>query len=48
MDINLEGIEAISYLLNRMNDLQQEILRLNNRLSIYENEDANPSTNRSW
>jgi hypothetical protein len=42
MDINLEGIETISYLLGKMSDLQQEILRLNNRLRIYENEDANP------
>src|SRR5689334_11564370 len=40
MDINLEGIETITHLLNRMKDLQQEIQRLNNRLSIYEN-DAN-------
>ncbi|MEO6540613.1 MAG: chaperone modulator CbpM [Ferruginibacter sp.] len=38
MDINLEGIETITYLLSRMNDMQQEILRLNNRLSIYEND----------
>ena len=38
LDINLEGIETITYLLSRMNDMQQEILRLNNRLSIYEND----------
>jgi hypothetical protein len=38
MDINLEGIETISYLLSRMKELQQEIQRLNNRLSIYEND----------
>ncbi|MEO7306701.1 MAG: chaperone modulator CbpM [Ferruginibacter sp.] len=37
LDINLEGIETITHLLSRMNDLQQEILRLNNRLSIFEN-----------
>ncbi|MEO6611381.1 MAG: chaperone modulator CbpM [Chitinophagaceae bacterium] len=36
MDINLEGIETITYLLQRMNDMQQEILRLSNKLSIYE------------
>lgn len=36
MDINLEGIETITYLLNRMNDMQQRILQLNNRLSLYE------------
>ena len=36
MDINLEGIETITYLLHRMNDMQQEILRLSNKLSVYE------------
>ena len=34
MDINLEGIETITYLLNRMNEMQQQITELNNRLSI--------------
>ena len=38
MDINLEGIETITYLLNRMNEMQQEIMQLNNRLSLYEND----------
>jgi len=38
MDINLEGIETITYLLNRMNDMQQQILELNNKLRLYENE----------
>ena len=38
MDINLEGIETITYLLQRMNDMQQEIILLNNRLRIYESE----------
>ena len=38
MDINLEGIETITYLLTRMNDMQREIMQLNNRLSIYEND----------
>lgn len=37
MDINLEGIESISYLLERLNDLQQQVILLNNRLSVYEN-----------
>jgi hypothetical protein len=41
MDINLEGIETITYLLSRINDMQHEIQRLNNRLSIYENVDTN-------
>jgi chaperone modulatory protein CbpM len=38
MDINLEGIETITYLLQRMNEMQQQIILLNNRLRIYENE----------
>jgi chaperone modulatory protein CbpM len=38
MDINLEGIETITYLLNRMHDMQQEIVTLTNRLSMYESE----------
>lgn len=36
MDINMEGIETITYLLKRMNDMQQQIVQLNNRLSMYE------------
>ena len=36
MDINLEGIETITYLLQQMHTMQQQILRLNNRLSRYE------------
>ena len=36
LDINLEGIEAITYLLNRVKDMQQEIMELKNRLSNYE------------
>lgn len=36
MDINLEGIETISYLLQRMNNMQQQIVQLNNRLRMYE------------
>lgn len=38
LDINLEGIETISYLLQRMNEMQQKIVQLSNRLSLYENE----------
>jgi hypothetical protein len=37
MDINLEGIETITYLLQRMNDMQRQIADLNKRLSMYEN-----------
>ncbi len=36
MDINLEGIETITYLLKRISDMQQEIVTLSNRLSMYE------------
>ena len=36
MDINLEGIETITYLLQQMHTMQQQILQLNNRLSRYE------------
>ncbi|MEP6844941.1 MAG: chaperone modulator CbpM [Panacibacter sp.] len=38
MDINLEGIEAIAYLLQRVEQMQQQIIQLNNRLSMYEND----------
>lgn len=36
LDINLEGIEAITYLLNRVSQMQDEIISLKNRLSRYE------------
>ena len=39
LDINIEGIEAITHLLNRVNDMQQEITALKNRLSLYEGEE---------
>jgi hypothetical protein len=35
-DINLEGIETINYLLQRIGSLQDEILILRNRLRLYE------------
>lgn len=38
MDINLEGIETITYLLSRMAEMQQQIMQLNNRLNMYEND----------
>lgn len=38
MDINLEGIETITYLLQRMHQMQQKIVNLSNRLSRYEDE----------
>ncbi|MFO7658603.1 MAG: chaperone modulator CbpM [Bacteroidales bacterium] len=36
LDINLEGIETITYLLQRIESLQNEITRLKNRLRFYE------------
>lgn len=38
MDINLEGIETITYLLQRMQNMQHQIATLKSRLSMYENE----------
>lgn len=38
LDINLEGIEAISHLLQKINSLQTEVRQLRNRLRLYENE----------
>ena len=36
LDINLEGIETITYLLQRINSMQDEIIALKNRLRLYE------------
>ena len=36
LDINLEGIETITHLLQRVNSLQDEINTLKNRLRLYE------------
>lgn len=36
LDINLEGIEAISHLLQKINTLQGEIDNLKNRARLYE------------
>jgi len=36
LDINLEGIDAIGHLLQRVKDMQAEIRALKNRLSLYE------------
>ena len=36
MNINLEGIETVSYLLEKMNKMQEKILSLSNRLRVYE------------
>jgi chaperone modulatory protein CbpM len=37
LDINLEGIETINYLLQRMNSMDDEIRYLRNKLRLYEN-----------
>jgi chaperone modulatory protein CbpM len=36
MDINLEGVEAISHLLKRVSDMQEEIVGLRNKLRFYQ------------
>lgn len=36
LDINLEGIETITHLLQRINDMQNEVNALRNRLRLYE------------
>ena len=38
MGINPEGIETITYLLERMNEMQRQIVYLTNRLRMYEDE----------
>lgn len=40
LDINLEGIEAITYLLQRIQHLQDELRETRTRLRLYE--DSNP------
>jgi hypothetical protein len=39
MDINLEGIETITYLLDRISNMQEELSNLRNRLRYYEMDD---------
>ncbi len=36
LEINMEGIDAISHLLKRVNNLQNELNSLKNRLKLYE------------
>ena len=36
LDINLEGLDVITHLLNRMKTMQDEIILLRNRLARYE------------
>lgn len=37
LDINMEGIDAIYHLLQQVESLQEEIVRLKNRLDFFEN-----------
>lgn len=39
LDINIEGIDTIDHLLDRMHSLQTEIITLKNRLRLYEDLD---------
>lgn len=36
LDINIEGIEAINFLLDRVNNMKDEIAYLKSKLNIYE------------
>ena len=37
LDINMEGIDAISHLLRRIDNLHEELTALKNRLRLYKN-----------
>ena len=39
LDINMEGIDVITQLLERMRTMQEEIIQLRNRLGLYEGEE---------
>ena len=39
LDINLEGIETINHLMQRIGSLQDEIIALRNKLRIYETDE---------
>jgi hypothetical protein len=39
LDINIEGIETITHLLQRVSEMQNEIIVLKNRLRLYETEE---------
>ncbi len=38
LDVNVEGIDVINHLLERMRSMQEEIIELKNRLTFYEQE----------
>lgn len=39
LGINMEGIDAIGHLLQRMQDMQEEIMQLKNKLQLWKEED---------
>jgi hypothetical protein len=39
LDINLEGIETINHLLQRITNMQEQIVSLSNRLKAWEGDD---------
>lgn len=39
LDINTEGIDTIGHLVDKIQNLQEEIVRLKNRLRLYEDEE---------
>ena len=41
LNINMEGIDSVLHLLNRVNELQDQITRLNNRISFHEHDHNN-------
>ena len=42
LGINIEGIDAIKHLLLRMENMQEEIIALKNKLSLYEKNQSYP------
>jgi hypothetical protein len=44
MDINIEGIEAVSHLLQRLDDMERQIVRLENRIRFYRAADPHSSS----
>jgi hypothetical protein len=44
MDINLEGIEAISHLLQKLSDMDRRINSLQNRISFYQAASSPPAS----
>jgi chaperone modulatory protein CbpM len=36
MDINIEGIEAVSHLLQRLDDMERQLVSLQNRIRFYQ------------